>query len=57
MTDVPMDLIVNGIAENIDVLPDLIERAIREGYAKRVESVVLTEKGESLLAAFPERKE
>ncbi len=47
--EVPMATIVAGIAENIDVLPELVERAIREGYAERVEYVVLTADGRHLL--------
>lgn len=47
--EVPMKTIVAGIREHIDVRPELVERAIRDGYAELVEYVVLTAEGEELL--------
>ena len=44
-----MKMIVTAIAENIDVRPELIEQAIKEGFAERIEYVVLTTDGQRLL--------
>lgn len=46
-----MKTIVTAIAENIDVRPELIERAIKEGFVERAECVVLTASGKLLLEA------
>lgn len=47
--EVPMETILTAIDQNIDVLPELVEQAIREGFAERVEYVVLTADGMELL--------
>ena len=47
--DIPMKTIVEAIHNNIDVIPEMIERAIEEGYAERVEYVVLNADGQALL--------
>ena len=44
-----MEMIVRAIHENVDVKPELVERAIEEGFAERVEYVVLTADGNHLL--------
>ena len=49
LEEVSMKSIVEGIAQNIDVRLELLERAIKEGFAERVEYVVLTAEGEQLL--------
>ena len=45
---VSMNTIVRAIAEDIDIYPELIERAIEAGFAERIKRVVLTEAGEAL---------
>lgn len=47
--EVPMETILAGIEENIDVRPELVKRAIRDGYAEWVKYVVLTADGHQLL--------
>lgn len=49
MAEIPMKTILMGLEENIDVKPELVERAVKDGYAEWVKYVVLTAKGLSLL--------
>jgi len=43
-----METIICAIAEDIDVEPELVERAVAEGFAEWVKCLVLTEKGDKM---------